>query len=689
MASDGLLAEAADSPGLLAFIGDLEAAGFERINWTTWEGPIRGSLVDRGHTGSECMRIIIRPAWPYLAPLVEVPGIAAWHADQERLCIWHGEDGSQRWKTLDGLLERIDEWAEQATSGFEAVENARNPEIYWEQDCGSVVGLVDIAALVGSDLSDGSHGEFSFRDAVSADGRSSPFTVLELRRGAFRKSSRLPMGYDNHRSLRGRWFYRKSVPHPPRTIEELRSSLTGVQRERLDRDLRTRPVLMYALVWRNGAGLVASAILSIREEAGERVDRLMILRPAGQEALLLRAGPDAATLQIRTVVVVGVGAIGSHVADQLARAGVGRLRIIDHDVLWPVNSVRHAAPPGTPAGTPKVEAVCEVLNQYPWIEVEPINRLVWLPSELRDILTSSDLTVDATGHAGFAELCGRVAHDTGRPLVSVALFRGGSVARVRRQAIRSDTPIIQRRHLDRFLEITPLDDEIEYVGTETGCLAFVHNAPAVSVVRAATLATEVVVDHLTGRHEHDDELLEVMWRADPPFSRLGRVRPEDLPITVDLSEMAKEELLRLSRGAMPAETGGILLGCLVDGRSVVASIAEIADADASAQSYHIETGVAREAIVEAIDEDSRIGYMGEWHSHPSGGDPSPQDVGTMLALAQADDDEYPAKPVLLLVQPSEGDRGEVRAYVVTEGRLVPASICLTGDLVPEQEGEGK
>ena len=54
-----------------------------------------------------------------------------------------------------------------------------------------------------------------------------------------------------------------------------------------------------------------------------------------------------------SVAIIGVGAIGSHVSEQLARAGIGRLRLIDYDRLWPVNLVRHAAPPGTPAGTPK------------------------------------------------------------------------------------------------------------------------------------------------------------------------------------------------------------------------------------------------------------------------------------------------------------------------------------------------
>ena len=103
--------EAAEPERLRRFLDELEAAGFERVGPSSWEGPTRQSLIDDGHTDSERMTIIIRPSWPYLSPLLHVPGISAWHADQERLCIWQAEDSSQRWATLHGIHERIDEWS--------------------------------------------------------------------------------------------------------------------------------------------------------------------------------------------------------------------------------------------------------------------------------------------------------------------------------------------------------------------------------------------------------------------------------------------------------------------------------------------------------------------------------------------------------------------------------------------------
>ncbi|MBV9870858.1 MAG: ThiF family adenylyltransferase, partial [Frankiaceae bacterium] len=377
------------------------------------------------------------------------------------------------------------------------------------------------------------------------------------------------------------------------------------------------------------------------------------------------------------VAILGVGAIGSHVVELLTRAGIGRLLMVEFDRLWPVNLVRHAAPPGTPAGTNKTDAMRNHLAQYPWVEIETVDGALGTPSALRQLLASTDLTIDATGHAGLSELIGRVAEDSGRPVVSIALFRGGAVARVRRQALDGDTPFVQRPHLDRYPEIPPLDDELEYVGTETGCLALVHNAPPTAVTLAATIATEVAIDHLTGRHDQPDEIIEVIRAGEPPFDQLGRVRPDDLPVTIDFTEHAQDQLRQFGRVALPVETGGILLGCHVDSRPVVTDAIEIPDADASETRYRIPEGAAQAAVATARERDGRVGYLGEWHSHPSGEGPSLLDVAAMLVL---DADEDTTDPILVLVEPSSNRQGQLDAFLTRNGRITRASICSTGAL---------
>ena len=688
MPADPPFDQSAEPERLRAFVAELEADGFKRVASVAWEGPIRRSLVEGGHTDADGMVIIVRPSWPYVPPLIHVPGIAAWHADQEKLCIWQADDNSQRWVTLQGLYDRVDEWVADADRGFAGVENARNPEIYWQEPWETVVGLVNMNNLLDGRPGDGQHGEFHFTDATSADGRRSPVVVYDLRAGAFTAMTNLPNGVEHHRYVRGRWLYRSSLPHPPRTLDELRSFLTEKQLQRLDKDLRDRPLVMFGLFWPNQAGLVGTVLLSQATADGERTNYLVALRPKGRDALLLRAGPDAEILQQSSVAVLGVGAIGSHVAEQLVRAGIGRLRLLDGDLLWPTNLIRHAAPPGTPAATPKTVALKEHLAQYPWIDIDlpdPGEGYRWTIAGLTEALESADLTIDATGHAGLAELAARVAHDAGRDYVSVALFRGGSVARIRRQARDDDTPLLQRPHLDAYPEIPPLTEEAEYVGTETGCLAHVHNAPPVSVALAAALAAEVAIDHLSGRSNQPDEIIEVIRPGDPPFDRPGRMRAEDMPLVVDVSEAVQGALRSAAADALPKETGGILLGCIIDGRPVVASAVDIIDREATPSSYHVPAGATLGAVAQARERDGRLGYLGEWHSHPCATAPSFTDLATMLTAAQ---DSGIANPVLIVVHPDEDRPGDLRAHVTTPAGLKAALICTTGDLAPAHtEGE--
>ena len=679
---DPLLCTAVEPTSLAAFVAELEADGFRRVDERVWQGPTRHTLTDGGHSTAGEMTVIFRLPWPYLPPLLHVPGISAWHADQELLCIWEADDNTQRWTTLQGLYDRIDEWVARAEDGFLGVETARNPEIYWHERPGWA-GLVDLDGLVGNDGVDGQHGEFHFTHDVVGE-VASIVEVFDIFPGPFTHTGPRPSWVRDTRTVRGRWFYREGVNSPPRDLGEFQALLTDNQRGRLEKDFKQKPILLFGLIWANSEGLVCSMLRALRDEDGRRNIDVGALRPKGTPALLLRSGRDATTLQRMKVAIVGAGAIGSHLAELLARSGVSELRLFDPDRLWPANLIRHAAPPDTAPGIPKAMALKDHLGHYPWVQVdapaEGSGGYVWGQAAIREIVEQADLTVDATGHAGFAELAARVALDCSSPYVTVALFRGGSVARVRRQAMATDTPILHRSRLGGYLAIPPLADELEYAGTEVGCLARVHNAPPVAVVRAAALASEVVIDHLCGRNEEPEETVEVLRIGDEPFHRLGRMRPEDVPITVDLSENARWVAIEAADAARPVETGGILVGTEIDRRITVSAVVEVSDPDARQNRYQIGEGAVAEALARVKEADPRVGYLGEWHSHPDGSGPSTLDVATMLSIA-ADSDC--ANPVLLLVLPADHEP-RLAAFVTTAAGLKPAAVEPCGDL-PEME----
>jgi hypothetical protein len=81
-------------------------------------------------------------------------------------------------------------------------------------------------------------------------------------------------------------------------------------------------------------------------------------------------GLDASRLAASTVLIAGAGNIGSHLAPQLARAGVGALRILDRDTVEAKNLATQDYRPGD-VGRPKAEVLAERLRaQFPGRTVE-------------------------------------------------------------------------------------------------------------------------------------------------------------------------------------------------------------------------------------------------------------------------------------------------------------------------------
>ncbi|MGB3470584.1 MAG: ThiF family adenylyltransferase [Erythrobacter sp.] len=112
-------------------------------------------------------------------------------------------------------------------------------------------------------------------------------------------------------------------------------------------------------------------------------------------------GQDSRTLRLlgETVVIIGCGSVGAPVACALAQAGVGRIVLVDPEILaWP-NVGRH--PLGaTDVGRNKAEALAERLRaEYPHLTIEhrPCG-LHQLIAQDGDLLAAADLIVAATGN---------------------------------------------------------------------------------------------------------------------------------------------------------------------------------------------------------------------------------------------------------------------------------------------------
>lgn len=645
-----------DPERLDAFISELTAADFVPTgDGRSYVGPLPDCL--QAFTDATEMTLIIHDPWPYRQPSVIVPGIDWWHAAHDAPCLWQPDDNTKRWLTVAGIWERIHEWAQQAEAGFATIDGAAlDPQLYFDTAPIGLVGI-DIDGLIGSLAQDGQHGRIHL--AWTSD------SFAEVRSG--------PAPAD---ALPGHWFYRTGVRSPPRNRQEFEAALTDKQARRLASILARAGRGLFVLSWPTVHGTALLALVITKTADGVEA-KAVTPTPTSQADRLRRAGPDAAVLRTKRIVLFGVGAIGSHVASLLARSGVGSLVLVDGDSKVPAGVIRHAF---GRVGVNKAEEAGEALTGFEWTAVEPVPSTTWDIPTLRTLVSGVDLCIDATGNSLFSELLSRICAERAMPFISAALFRGGRLLRVRRQA-GGDRPLTDRVGHWRYPLIPARDDPAnDFVGAETGCAAAIHNAPPAAVTAAASTAVLVATDHLSGRWSFPDEVIDVLEPIEAPFNRLGRFRPT--PPKIMLTARARAALVSAALDVHPSETGGILIGAHDEtGATCVVQAVEFRPEHPSTERYCVPEGETQPAVDKAHTEDPRLEYVGEWHSHPTDQPASPTDTATMLDLTGR---PGVGCPVLIVVRPTSPDVFDLDAYVAVADSLERVAIIDVGDLPPPE-----
>lgn len=145
------------------------------------------------------------------------------------------------------------------------------------------------------------------------------------------------------------------------------------------------------------------------QEPLERYSRQILFRPIGRE------GQEK--LKASRVAIVGVGALGTYLAQQLVRAGVGFVRVIDRDVVETTNLGRQVLYDEHDAelGTPKALAARQKLmttNSSVVIEAV-VTDLTWKNAEQQ--LSDVDVILDGTDNFQVRYLVNDVAVKYGIP----------------------------------------------------------------------------------------------------------------------------------------------------------------------------------------------------------------------------------------------------------------------------------
>ena len=156
----------------------------------------------------------------------------------------------------------------------------------------------------------------------------------------------------------------------------------------------------------------------------ERFSRQTRYTPFGNE------GQKA--LENAHIMVIGAGALGSHLAEQLVRMGVGKLTIVDMDIVEISNLHRQALYDENDAMEmhPKVYALAEKLTQInSSVEIHPLYQEI-TPTNIEDMIkeASPDILLDGMDYFAIRFLFNEVCHKLNLPWVYGAAVGGkGSI----------------------------------------------------------------------------------------------------------------------------------------------------------------------------------------------------------------------------------------------------------------------
>ena len=338
------------------------------------------------------------------------------------------------------------------------------------------------------------------------------------------------------------------------------------------------------------------------------------------------------TPDIRKVVLVGGGSIGSHLADCLSREGRFEWTVIDDDRLLPHNLARHIGRSVNVANqkAPLVAAAVSATLD----SAEPVGRSisanVFAHDEHREqidhALNEADLIIDATASV----LAGRFLSDHPSEARRVSAFFNPA----------GSAGILLVELADRSLSLRDLEAQFfglvgreaplaNLLGDAGGNYAYTGACRAITnlMPESNVMALSGLIAGSLGRFVDEDDVAVKVWSLtgagnvdvhNYPADPVVKFAVNDWLVVVDAGLVGRVRAMRNAR--FPDETGGVLTG-VVD---IPAKSIHIVDAaPAPPDSVESPGGFTRgtrgvREYLDVVFERTRgqVRYIGEWHSHP-------------------------------------------------------------------------
>jgi len=222
--------------------------------------------------------------------------------------------------------------------------------------------------------------------------------------------------------------------------------------------------------------------MSFSADERERYARHILLKEIG--------GPGQQKLKAATIAIVGVGGLGAPAALYLAAAGIGRLRLIDHDTVALSNLQRQIMFTTENVGAPKTTSAKDALTALnPNVEID--TRAIRLDADnARAELEGANLVLDGTDDFATRFAVNETCHALGLTLISGAVGRWDGQVSAFKSGSTQHLPPEQRLPCYRcFVPDAPPDAEtcerVGVVGALTGVIGAIMALEAIKEIAGA------------------------------------------------------------------------------------------------------------------------------------------------------------------------------------------------------------
>ncbi len=377
------------------------------------------------------------------------------------------------------------------------------------------------------------------------------------------------------------------------------------------------------------------------------------------------------------IALVGAGAVGSQLFDNLARAGFGTWAIVDKDHWLPHNFARSPLP-GAAIGRAKATALAAHARQIIGdLVVFPVVADVLHPGQtaaaLEAAFRNAHIILDTSASVAVARHLAREIASTARR-ISFFLNPSGTDAIMLVEDTARSLPLdhLEMEYYRALLHEPALTGHLEVVSESIPYARACHD-------RTSRIPQDLVALHTaTGsralpRCLGSGEASITIWRA----TEAGEITRHTVALsgctvavagawTLSISDAVLDTTRRARAAKGRNETGGVLVGAIDTSRNVI----YVADALLSPpDSEEWPTSYIRgcEGLAARVGEIERttlgmFGYIGEWHSHPPGHSCAPSDDDRCAFAWLTDEVARDGLPPLMLIV---GD-GERVAWFVDE-----------------------